>query len=117
MLAAPVCALAAMSASASDAERWVLLFAAVPPPPTSTADVFAMIGVRPGSGEGLALQVTAPALRNLQSDIDALHAPEAAASAAVVSERMRAIESDPALARQGREIDRVLKLENPGAAL
>jgi len=105
-----------MAAAASDADRWVLLFAAVPPPPSRAAEAFAMIGVRPGGDDRLALQVTDPALRKLQSDIDALNAPESAASAAVVNERMRAIESDPALARQAREIDRVLKLENPGAA-
>jgi hypothetical protein len=72
--------------------------------------------VRAAAGDGLALEVTDPALRRLQRDIDALHVSEAAASAAAVGEQLRAVNSDPELARLGREIDRVLKLDTPHAA-
>ncbi len=108
-------ALAVTAAAAGDAPRWVLLFAAIPPPPARAADAGAQIGVRAAAGDGLALEVIDPALRRLQRDIDALHAPVAAASAATVGEQLRAVNSDPELARLGREIDRVLKLDTANA--
>lgn len=115
MLVAAACGLVAVTAAAGDAGRWVLLFAAVPPPPARAIDALAQVGVRAGAGDRLALEVTDPALRKLQNDIDALHAQEAAVSAAVVGERLRAVESDAELARVAREIDRVLKLSSPNA--
>jgi hypothetical protein len=111
-----MCALLTVTAAAGDAERWVLLFAAIPPPPARAAGAVAQIGVRAAAGDRLALEVTDPALRKLQREIDALHAPAAAASAAVVSERLREVDSDPELARLGREIDRVLQLDAPTAS-
>jgi hypothetical protein len=116
LLVGTLFALLAMTAAAGDPERWVLLFAAIPPPPARAADVVAKIGVRAAAGDDLVLEVTDPELRQLQRDIDALHAPGAAASAAAVGEQLRAVSSDPELARLGREIDRLLKLDTPNAA-
>jgi hypothetical protein len=102
--------LVAAAAQADEAGRWELLFAAVPPPPAQAADALARIGRRGGAPDRLALVVTDPMLMRLQRDVDALRAPESGESAAAFAVRMRAVESDPELARLAAAIDRTLGL-------
>lgn len=101
----------ASSVTAGDTERWQALFAAVPPPPTSPADALSRIAVhRVGSQVGI--DVTDPTLHKFQRDVDALFQQPSTESAAIIQQRLRAVEDDPKLRKLSREINAVLGLES-----